>query len=527
MTTHSFIKGAAILTIAGLVSKLFGALYRIPFFRVVGPEGMGLYQMAYPLYTTLLAVSSAGIPVAVSKLVSENLARRDFPAVARVFKITLIFIAIVSGIASFLLYKGAFYLADHVLHDKRAYYSIAAIAPAVFFVGIMSVFRGYFQGFQEMVPTACSQVMEQIVRVVTVLAGAAVFLPQGVEYAAAAATFGAVTGAAAGTLFLMGLFFLRPYLGVIPAGSAGPAGRRHSRGVFEILHRVVVLALPISIGGLVMPVMQTLDAITVPGRLQLAGYSVSRAVQLYGELTGGAVTLINLPTVITISLAASLVPAVSGSLERGNYREIGRQAEAAVEITVLVGLPAAVGLAVLATPISDLLFKCPEAGLPLAYLAPAAFFLGLHQTGAGILQGMGKTFLPVLSLVLGATVKFMANYFLTALPQIGIIGAAVGTVVGFALSSYLNFAFLRKLAGWVPNYRTLLLKPATAVTIMAAGVYLSYHWLRIIMGGSWSTVASIVIGALLYFLALAALGGFRHMPIPGPSLLIRRILRIR
>ncbi len=526
MTTCSFIKGAAILTIAGLVSKLFGALYRIPFFRVVGPEGMGLYQMAYPLYTMLLAVSSAGIPVAVSKLISEHLARRDFKGVGRVFKVSLVFIAVVSGVASFLLYKSAFYLADRVLHNERAYYSIVAIAPAVFFVGIMSVLRGYFQGFQEMVPTACSQVMEQIVRVVTVLIGATVFLPRGVEYAAAAATFGAVTGAVAGTLFLVGLYFLKPYLGCLPPG-VGSAGRGSLPGVLTILRRVIVLALPISIGGLVMPVMQTLDAITVPGRLQLAGYSVSRAAQLYGELTGGAVTLINLPTVITISLAASLVPAISGCIERGNYREMARQANTAVQVTVLVGLPAAVGLTILATPISDLLFKCPEAGLPLAFLAPGAVFLGLHQTTAGILQGMGKTFLPVWSLVLGAMVKFAVNYFLTALPQIGIIGAAIGTVSGFTLSSYMNIVFIRKLTGWTPHFRSVLLKPVSAATIMGTGVYISHCWLRIVLGGSWGTVVSIFIGAFLYLTALAVMGALRPMPIPGPVPLLRRILRIR
>lgn len=524
MKTSTFLKGAAILTAAGLISKLLGAVYRIPFFRVVGPEGMGLYQMAYPLYTMLLALSSAGIPVAVSKLVSENVVHRDMPGVARVFRVSLVFIATVSGITAILLYQSASYLADQILHDIRAYYSIAAIAPAVFFVGIMSVFRGYFQGFQEMVPTAVSQVIEQFTRVITVLAGAYIWLPRGVEFAAAAATFGAVTGSAAGVLFLGALYLLKPYFSTIPKGNSGGFKGR-SQGILRILRRIVVLALPISLGGLVMPVMQTLDALTVPGRLQLAGYTVHRATQLYGELTGGALTLINLPTVITISLAASLVPAISGSLERANYRDVQRQTASAMEITVLVCLPAAVGLAVLASPISDLLYDCPEAGLPLAFVAPAALLLGLHQTSAGILQGMGRTILPVLNLVLGAAVKFVCNYTLTAIPSIGIIGAALGTVFGFLASAYFNIFFIRRFNSWTPDYRSVLLRPALAATIMAVAVYFSYSQLKLCIGKDFATVGAILSGAAVYAGVLQATGAFRQLGLPSLGYLMRGFRR--
>lgn len=518
MKSHMFLKGAVILTVAGLISKIFGAVYRIPFFRVVGSEGMGLYQMAYPLYTMLLAISSAGIPVAVSKLISESLARRDIITVNRVFRTTLVFITFLSGLASYLLYLNADYIATEILKDPRSYYSIAAISPAIFFVGIMSVFRGYFQGFQQMIPTAFSQILEQFVRVGTVLVGAYLFLPKGVEFAAAAATFGAVTGASAGCLFLVGLYFFgrkRPHSNeYLP---------RKSMGIGKILSRITVLALPISLGGLVIPVMQTLDALTVPGRLQLAGFSVSRAAQLYGELTGGAATLINLPMVITISLATSIVPSVSSFLERGNLTEVNKQINTALSITMMVCLPAAVGLAVMATPVSNLLFDCPETGIPLLYLAPATVFLGLHQTTTGILQGMGKTILPVVNLTLGALLKFFLNYILTAMPNIGIVGAALGTVGGFALSSYLNYIFIRYYTNWRPSYRNLLLRPGIAVTIMGAGVYYIYRHLTISMAESTATLTSVLAGALIYAIVLIQTGFLQQVGIKLPfSLRFRR-----
>lgn len=509
MKTQTFLKGAAILTAAGLLSKIFGALYRIPFFRVVGSEGMGLYQMAYPLYTMLLALSSAGIPVAVSKLISESIARRDFMEVRRIFRTTMVFIALLSGLISYLLYINAGFLANQVLHDGRAYYSIVAISPAIFFVGIMSVLRGYFQGFQLMAPTAFSQIFEQFIRVGTVLVGAYLFLPKGVEYAAAAATFGAVTGGAAGGILLAGLYFYKPVPNTNPLPNFDFP--RRAWGTVQILRRIIVLGLPISLGGLVIPVMQALDALTVPSRLQLAGSSVSRAAQLYGELTGGAATLINLPTVITISLATSLVPSISAFLERGNLVEVNRQIQTAVYITLMLCLPAAVGLAVLSVPISSLLYDCPEAGIPLLYLTPAALFLGMHQITTGVLQGIGKTVIPVFNLMIGAGLKFVLNYFLTAMPQFGIIGAALGTVGGFMLSSYLNYIFIRFYCDWKPKYRNLLLRPLLAATIMGAGVYFTHEQSRIVIGESWATLISIVIGAIIYLIVLIKTNALRDM----------------
>lgn len=504
---QSFLKGAAILTAAGLISKLLGALYRIPFFQEVGSEGMGLYQMAYPLYMTLLAISSAGIPVAVSKLVSECLVYRDLRSVRKTFRISLVFITLLSGLTALALYHNAFYLAKEILHDERAYYSIAAISPAIFFVGILSVFRGYFQGFQEMVPTAWSQIMEQSIRVTTVLVGAYLFLPKGIEYAAAAATFGAVTGAAAGVIYMVVLYLVRPYFSIVPSDFIKTTPGRRLSSV-KILYRLIILALPISIGGLIMPVMQTLDALTVPARLQLAGYSVSKAAQLYGQLTGGAVTLINLPTVITISVAMSLVPSISIAYEQRNLYAVHKQVNSAVGIAVAVCLPAAVGLTLLAAPVCGLLFDCPEAGYPLIYMTPAALLLGVHQISSGVLQGIGKTFLPVINLIIGALIKYLTNYYLTAVPEIGIIGASLGTVFGFLISSSLNLMCIMRYTKWVPDFTSILIKPGIAATIMAIGVYFSYAQIKIMAGSSIATVISILIGAVLYFLMLAKLGLF-------------------
>jgi stage V sporulation protein B len=298
-----------VLATAGLISKVLGVLYRIPFARLVGAEGMGLYQMAYPIYTMVLAVATAGFPVAISVLISEKKARGDALGIRKVFRLSLILLSSTGLLMSWMLFRMSGYLADHVLHDSRAAYSLAFIAPAIFLAGVMSVFRGYFQGQQWMFPTALSQIIEQLIRVGTVLFAAWWLLPRGLEFAAAGATFGAVTGGLAGLFVLLIIYFgFKP----VHSGSALSLNSL-DEGSLSLLKRLMILAFPIAMGALVMPVVQTLDALIVPQRLQQAGYTMQEATELFGQLSGMAGTLINLPGVITIALATSLVPAISAA----------------------------------------------------------------------------------------------------------------------------------------------------------------------------------------------------------------------
>jgi stage V sporulation protein B len=204
---QSFLKGALILSAAGLGVRLMGAGLKIFLAAVMGDEGIGLYQMAYPVYTTLLAISTAGIPIAVSKLVAESLAQKDFRGAYRVFKVALAILTILGSVFTLLLLLGANFFASSIAQDPRAYYPLIGISPAIFLVTIMSVFRGFFQGQQEMMPTASSQIVEQAARIVVVIVLVYLLLPRGLEFAAAGAAFGAVAGALFSLLFLLFLFF--------------------------------------------------------------------------------------------------------------------------------------------------------------------------------------------------------------------------------------------------------------------------------------------------------------------------------
>jgi len=509
----SFFRGALILSIAGIISKLLGAIYRIPFARFVGDEGVGLYQMAYPFYTMILAVSTAGVPLAISKLIAERHYRKDETGIQRVFWLSMGILLITGTLASFGLYFSADFIANNILKEPRAALCLKAIAPAILFTAAMSTLRGYFQGFQTMTPTALSQVFEQIVRVTTVFLATFYLLPLGVEYAAAGATFGAASGGFAG-LILLSLIYVwsrhkkrRIYL------QDKFIGKRESS--LEIIKQILYLAIPISIGGLVLPLMQTMDTFLVPLRLQAAGFTTQEATSLYGQLSGMAGAIINLPFIITTALAASLVPAVADSLASGRVTTIRGKFSSAMLIALIIVLPASVGLFVLAKPICQLLYNEPAAGIPLAWLAPTVLAVGIYQTSTGTLQGLGKPIIPVVSLLVGAIIKGGLTFTLTALPSMGIKGAALATVVGFMAAALRNLYIVTKIVGvqWF-RFKDHLLKPGLAVTIMGISVVGCFNKLLSIgIRQEISTLAAISLGASIYFIVLLAIGGIKAQDI--------------
>ncbi len=489
----SFLQGAVILSVAGVVSKILGALYRIPLARLIGDEGMGLYQMAYPIYTTILALATAGVPVAISVLVSRNKTKGFNGDSQKLFRVSLIVLLTAGIVLTVLVMQSAHFIANYVLKQPLAYYPILAVAPAIIFASLMSVFRGYFQGHQSMMPTAVSQVFEQLFRVAAVLVLAVILFPRGLEYAAAGATFGAVIGGIAGLIILAGYYFW----------FQKKAGREQNllysgASSAELAKEMVRLAVPVSFGAVVLPLVQMLDAIIVPGRLMAIGYSTSAATALYGQLSGMAAVLISLPTIFTISIATSLVPAVSESLARGEKKALNERLNSAFRAGMIIALPCAAGLFILATQISDLLYAAPEAGIPLEPLAFSCIALAAFQLSSAGLQGMGRPEIAMKNLLITGILKVIFNYTLTGIPVLNVRGAAIGTVVAFLIGSFLNLIYLRKITGI--SYEISRLVKITAVTvIMAIGVRYSYQFfVGIDIRSHLATVMAITIGVGIY-----------------------------
>jgi stage V sporulation protein B len=525
LTKQSFVKGAAVLTLAGASVRFVGAFFRIVLAIYIGDEGIGLFQMAYPVYSTLLAVSTAGVPIAISKLVAENMASGNYRGAYRIFRVALSILALSGLVVSAVLYFGADFITRVIVQDPRAYYPLISISPAIFLVTVMSAYRGFFQGQQQMVPTALSQIAEQLGRVATALLLVILLLPKGLEFAAAGASFGAAAGAFCGLLLLLVTWWRQKkefvnnmrIQRIVDGGTAG-----------TIIYKIIALSVPITLGSLVLPLITIVDLSLVPHRLHAAGFDTERATALYGQLTGMASPIVHIPTIITVALAISLVPAISEALALRKNKLIRDRSYLAVRMTLLLGLPSTFGLYLLAEPITILLFKNAEAGRVLAVMSLGVVFLTLFQTTSAILQGLGRTMDPVKHLFWGAAVKTILTWYLTALPALHISGAAVATVVGFSVAALLNVYRVQVLTGMALHPLDSLIKPLAASLGMSAVVLFTYQHLDVLhpllgpsLANKAATLLAVASGALIYTVLLFLLGGLRRedlliLPKVGP-----------
>ena len=521
MSKDKFLKGALILTVAGIIVKVIGSVNRILLSRLLGGEGIGLYQMAYPIYLLALSISSAGIPVAISIMVAEKAALQDYKGANRVFRISLSVMVVTGAVFSALLYFGAGWLIENqYVRDPRAYYAIAALAPAIFFVTILASYRGYFQGMQRMLPTGFSQIAEQLVRVVTMVAFAWYLLPRGLEYAAAGASFGAGPGAVAGLLVL--LYFYWKYRADFQHKMDNQPLMKQESGA-SIITRMVRLALPVSLANIMLPVVSNIDLLIVPPRLEVAGYTVEQATELFGYLTGMAVPLVNLATIVTASLAVSLVPAISQSKALDDNPTILQRTGLAMRLACFTTIPLAVMLAVLAEPVVEVLYRAPGAAAVTRIMAGSIFLLGLHQVSTGVLQGLGRTSIPLITMGLAAVLKVVLNWLLTAMPALGIQGAAIATLADIGLAALLNLFFIYRYTGYVFCFADLL-KNCGAALILAAILHWGYPPLQELLGNRFIAMGMIsAFGGLVYVGAMLCCGGLtrrdlERLPFVGPRL---------
>ena len=519
---HKFLKGTLILTISSIVVKVIGSLNWIILSRVMGGEGIGLYQMGFPIYLMAITVSSAGIPVAISIITAEKLAQKDYLGAQRVFHISLRLLLITGIVFSGALLFGAGWLIDnHLIRDARAYYSIIALAPAVFFVTFLSSFRGYLQGWQIMTPTAASEIVEQLTRVVTMIFFANMFMPRGLAYAAGGASMGAGVGAFCGLLVLCWFYARLKKQFYNEINNQKVTFTKES--AWDVIKRLVKLALPVSMSSLMLPVVANLDLLIVPARLEVAGFNVSEATEMFGYLTGMAVPLINLSTILTASLAISLVPAISESRVMKDKAGIKAKLRTAFSVTSIITIPCTIGLFILAEKIAAMIYNAPNAAPAIQTMSTAIFMLGLHQVSTGILQGLGKTTIPVINMIIAATAKVGLSWVLTAIPSLGIKGAAWATVADIGVAAILNLFFIYKYTGFSLSIGGVL-KPFLASLAMGAAVWgvliATPSW------GAWNILASLIVAVPIYGICLIALGGLHREEAEELPFIGRRILSL-
>ena len=517
-----FLKGTMILTISSIIVKVIGSLNWIILSRVLGGEGIGLYQMGFPIYLMAITVSSAGVPVAISIITSEKLANKDYRGAKRVFNVSLRLLLISGLIFSSALFFGAdFLINQHIIRDSRAYYSIIALAPAVFFVTFLASFRGYLQGWQIMTPTATSEVVEQLVRVITMLVFADLFMPYGLAYAAGGASMGAGAGAFCALLVLM--WFYRRLKRRLHAEIEAQDDSIPTESAGHIIKRLLKLALPVSLTSLMLPIGANLDLLIVPQRLEAAGFDVRHATELFGYLTGMAVPLVNLATIFTAAMTISLVPSISESSALERFDAIRDKIRLAFRVAMIITFPCFMGLFFLAEKVAALIYNAPGAAGAIQTMSVGILFLGMHQISTGILQGLGKTAIPVINMILACIVKVVMSWWLTAIPFLGIKGASMATVADFAVAAIINMAFIYKYTGFTFSLGSLL-KPLLASGVMGAVIYAVLSLTEQL--GMWCVLFAMVAAVPAYALALIAFGGLNKEDLDNVPFIGRRILAV-
>jgi stage V sporulation protein B len=506
MRRQSLIKGTMILGIATIFARFLGLFFRIPLQGLIGDQGMGYYQMSYPLYMTFVALAS-GVPIAMSKLISESNAKNDVHAVRQILKETLMIMIPIGIIASVLMLSFSKQLVTLLKWDVNSYYSFIVISCAPIFVCIMCTLRGFFQGLQNMTYTGVSQIVEQVGRVICGVLFAYLLLPKGIEYAAGGAALGTVIGGAFGSIYLMiNCFRVNKQL--------PKTMKKKEKSMIPIIAQS---ALPISIAAAVGTIMSLIDSIIVPQRLLTAGYNVGDSTILYGQLTGKAVTLQNIPLAISMALCAALVPIVAEAYSLYRTKELNRRVEMVFKLSFVIGIPCFLGLYFLARPIMELVFMGDMAGYNiLKYLSISIPFIIITQTTTSILQSCGRYAKPVIYLGIGCIVKVIVSYNLVALPNVNIYGAVIGTIFGYVTTALLNYIEVRKVLQIKLSSYEVLVKPLLASLIMVIAVVFSYNNVyNYTMSNGISCLISILVGVVVFLVLVIILRIFSMEDIKG------------
>ena len=503
MRKNSFIQGALILTIAGIIVKFIGAFSRIYLSRLLGGEGIGLYQMAYPIYLLCLSVSSAGLPVAISIMVAERNAVNDYFGGQKVFRISMIALIMTGVLFSGLLFFGAQWLVDTgIVRDQRAYWSLLALSPAVFCATLLATLRGYFQGLQLMTPTAVSQVLESLIKLFVGIALALYFLKTtGLPELGAA---GAILGVSIGSFFAV-LYILLYYFRKSRDTRYSPFEPKVS-SVGEILKSILTFAVPVIIGSAFLSALDIVDSSVMMYRLQgAAGVDANSAIALKGWL-GTARKYFDLPNAVIVPISTIVLPMLSGAIAKKEKREINRISMLSLRMTLMVAIPSAAGLCIFAKPIcSLLLYSRPEFAANtaplLAVMAPAVITASLLYTTNAMIQAVGKVYVPVINMIVGTVVRIGVVYVLCGIPEINAMGSAVGTFVSYLVMIILNLIALHRMLPEIPSVVRMGIRPLLASVIMGAVSYPVYLLLTRFMSEKFAVIPVILLAILVYLVA--------------------------
>ncbi len=521
---NNFLIGAFIIAVSHIIVKIIGALYKIPLDRyILRTTGMGIYSSSYTIYNWLFVISTAGLPVAISKLVSEARALGKENEAQKIFKVSLALLVCV-GLTAFLVMFCLSVPFSKLISAESSYLTMMVMAPSLFFVAVSSSFRGYFQGRENMFPTAISEIIEAFSKLVFGLLFAFLAIKWTGEYYIGSA--GAISGVTLGTMFsfLFLVIYYKRYMRGREMKSDGDTSASK-----DILVRLVKLAVPVTLGVSVFTLTSLIDTAMIMNQLSGIGYGEAERLSMYGYLNR-AITLFNLPPTVIASIAVSVVPAISSAIAVNNNKSAHENVISALRITVLFAMPCAMGLSALASPILSYIYEDPNYYHLLTVMGIATLFVTVVQVSNAIIQAYSKPWIPVCNMMAGGVVKIVVNLILVSNPAINIYGAPIGTTLCYMTVVILNIIALKRISGVRFGFVSFIVKPAIigAVTFLSSGI--TYYYVSSVMGNTLSLCVSIgvaVIFYLLFVLFIKALTKSEILLLPKGEIILKKLERFK
>ena len=504
---EGFMQGVVTLMFSQVLIKILGLVYTLYLTNRegFGDKGNGICASGYQIYALLLTISSIGVPSAISKLVSERVAVGDNKGAHRIFKIAFATFAVIGLVGSLLLFFGANVIANKWLQIPDAEMTLVALSPAIFFVTVASVMRGYFNGRQKISVGAKSQTLEQVFKTlltIIVVEVVAILSNVSTEWMAAGANLATTLATFLGFSYLF--LYYRTERKEIASEIKNTVNYKYER-VSEIIKKILFVSIPITLTAIMSSINKNVDSFTVVRNLKTF-MPEDQATALYGILGGKVDTLTSLPLAINVAFATALVPAISAAKAKKDDKTITEKTSFSLLVSMLIGLPCTVGMFIFAQPILNLLFpNANDGALILQISSLTIIFTILDQTINGALQGYGKLMIPTISLATGVLVKFILNITLIPNPNFGIYGAAIGSVACHMVAFCIAITALQKNIKLNLTFLKFVIKPIISTAIMGVCSYFTYLTLKGIIIERLATIIAIIVATIIYILSVIVL----------------------
>lgn len=497
----NYIQGAFILTMTNLITGVLSFAFRILLSRSIGAEGVGVYQLVLPLYTLFITLVSGGVITAISKLIAEQQIKSNYRNMHKIITICCTLFGTWSILLAVSLSLNADLVSLYILKDPRTLYSIIIFTPAIVFISLSAVIRGYFYGLQEVKPPALIDVAEKVVRLAGLIVAVKIMLPYGIEYVCA----GAMLAMTAGELVSLLLLFI-----VYLKKKKSHINQRHSitDTSFGIINRILANAIPLSVSGALSTIMEMLCAVIVPTQLIAAGYNKQNALSLYGELMGMAMPLLFFPFIIIASLSITLVPAITAAYTSRNWVVLRRQCETAIKIAATLGFGTTALFFTFPNQLSMFFFNNQQAGSLLYWLSLACIFHFLEFTLFAISNGLGMQSKVLGYSIINVTILIFCSYILIPMPRINIYGYIIGFNISSVLIVFKNSLDLKKIK--LLNFKLikLLAKPFISFVFMIFTLRFAYEYFIRLLNPGNALLAALISGTIVYVSALLLTGTF-------------------